>query len=194
MPLRKKSVNQYATMYAMKHSHRIHHVHRAALSYPVSMHEKLYVIVLGPLAIVALMYAAYSFYPLLAPPSGNVVSLNTMLLASLYTCIRIAVAYVFAVAIAIPLALLTVSNSTLETLLLPIFDVLESIPILAIFPVVILLFIQFNFLNGAAIFILFLNMLWNIVFALVGGLKVVPKDITAAARYAVWPSGETVGA
>ncbi len=150
--------------------------------YPVSARERLYAIFFGPLIIVALMYAAYTFYPLVAPPTGQIISLGTMALGALYTLGRIAIAYVLAVIVAVPLALLTVRNRTLEAFLLPIFDVLESIPILAMFPVVILLFIQFDFLNGAAIFILFLNMLWNIVFALVGGLKLIPKDITYAAK------------
>lgn len=156
-------------------------MHHIALSYPVSMRERLYTIVLGPLAVVALMSLAVSLYPYLAP-TGQAVSAATMMLATFATLGRIALAYILAVIVAVPLALLTVQNRTLESLLLPVFDVLESVPILAIFPVVILLFIQFNFLNGAAIFILFLNMLWNIVFALIGGLKIIPKDITYAAR------------
>jgi len=153
-----------------------------AMRYPVTMRERLYVIFLGPLIIVALMYAAYAFYPLLAPPSGTVVSLSTIMVAALYTCMRLAVAYALAVVVAIPLALLVTYNSTIEAFLLPVFDIFESIPILALFPVIIIIFIQFNFLNGAAIFILFLSMLWNIVFTLVGGLKIIPKDIIDAAH------------
>ena len=62
------------------------------------------------------------------------------------------------------------------------FDILQSIPILALFPVIIMLFIRFGDLNGAAIFILFLSMLWNLVFTLVGGLKLIPHDIIDAAH------------
>lgn len=139
-------------------------------------------IVLGPLAVVVLMYLAVAFYPLLAPPSGAAMPLSSIVIAALYTCARLAIAYVLAVAVAVPLAILVTSNAALEAFFLPVFDVLESIPILALFPVIIMLFIQFNFLNGAAIFILFLSMLWNIVFTLVGGLKMIPKDIVYAAR------------
>lgn len=144
------------------------------------MRERVYVIVLGPLIVLALVSIAYSLYP--ASETGEAISLGEMILAAFSTFARIVVAYVLAVIVAVPLALLTVQNRTLEAFLLPVFDVLESIPILAIFPVVILVFIQFNFIEGGAIFILFLNMLWNIVFALVGGLKIIPKDITYAAR------------
>jgi NitT/TauT family transport system permease protein len=70
----------------------------------------------------------------------------------------------------------------LESIFLPFFDILESIPILAFFPVVILVFVHFNFLNGAAIAIIFLDMVWNLLFTIIGGLKMIPRDITDAAK------------
>ena len=155
---------------------RHHHV-----IYPVTMKERLYAIVLGPLVIVALMYLVFALYPQFAP-SGQAVSLATITIAALHTLARLLVAYALAVVVAVPLAILVTHNTAIEAVLLPVFDILESVPILALFPVIILLFIQFNFLNGAAVFILFLTMLWNIVFTLVGGIKIIPKDIIAAAR------------
>ena len=164
----------------MKHR-SLHRAHHFAMSYPTSMGQRVYTLMLAPVLIVGLMYVAIHFYPSFSSPSEDV-SLASIITASLYTLGRITIAYIFAVIIAIPLSILAVSNSTVEEILLPIFDVLESIPILAIFPVIIVIFIQFNFLNGAAIFILFLNMLWNLVFAIIGGLKIVPRDITDAAH------------
>ena len=128
------------------------------------------------------MYAAFTLYPVLAPPQSADVPLSTILVASLYTCARIAISYVFALAVALPLALVAVSNRAFEAVLLPIFDVLESIPILALFPVIVLLFVRFGNLNGAAVFILFISMLWSIVFTVVGGLKMIPPDIVQAAQ------------
>lgn len=145
------------------------------------MRERLYAIVLGPLAMVALMYFIFALYPHFAP-SGETVPLGTIVVAALYTSLRLLIAFVLAVLVAVPLAILTTSNALAEKILLPVFDILESVPILALFPVIILLFIQFNFLNGAAVFILFLAMLWNIVFTVVGGLKIIPRDIISAAH------------
>ena len=108
--------------------------------------------------------------------------MNTLLLALLATVSRLTVAYVISVVVAIPLALFITSNTILETIFLPIFDILESIPILAFFPVIILIFLRFNFLNGAAIFIIFLGMVWNLLFTLVGGLKLIPRDIIDASN------------
>lgn len=163
-----------------RHGSHIHH--HMVMSYPVGLRQQLYTLVLGPLLIVFAVYLVVHLYPFLAPPSGEEISFSTIVLASLYTCMRLAIAYVLAVVVAIPLAILATANSTVEEFLLPIFDILESVPILALFPIIIMLFINFNFLNGAAIFILFLAMLWNIVFTLVGGLKIIPKDIFYAAH------------
>lgn len=159
-----------------------HHIHHHYIRYPVTAGERFWSIFFGPLIIIALVYACYTLYPVLAPPSGAVVPLSTIFAAAFATCVRILIAYVLAVIVAVPLALAVTQNATVEAILLPVFDVFESVPILALFPVIILVFIQFNFLNGAAIFILFLTMLWNIVFTLVGGLKIIPKDIIYAAQ------------
>lgn len=164
------------------HPMRARHGHYAHLvPYPVTLAQKLYGLVLGPLVVVGLMVIAFLAYPSLAPASAEL-SFGSIMLASLYTCMRLVVAYACAVAVAYPLALLVVSRPMAEAILLPVFDILESIPILALFPVIVMLFIRFDFLNGAAIFIIFLAMLWNLVFTLVGGLKIIPKDVLYAAR------------
>ena len=62
-------------------------------------------------------------------------------------------------------------------MLIPVYDVLESVPVLVFFPVIILFFIHYNLLNTAAVFILILTMVWSIAFAAIGGLHVIPEDI-----------------
>ena len=87
-----------------------------------------------------------------------------------------------ALVVAVPLALLINKNKVSEHIFLPLFDIIESVPVLAFFPLIVLFFIKFNFFNGAAIFVIFLSMLWNIVFSAVGGLKAIPADIKSAAQ------------
>jgi NitT/TauT family transport system permease protein len=157
-----------------------HHVHRMAMNYPVSASDRMYVLVLVPVIIFCLVVIALSVFPATAVPGS--VSFLTIAEAALFTMVRLAIAYALAVFIAIPLSLLVTANKTAEELLLPVFDIFESVPILALFPVIIFLFVQFNFINGAAIFILFLSMLWNLVFTIVGGLKIIPRDIMYAAQ------------
>ena len=165
----------------MERRHHGHAHHHVAMSYPVSLPARIYGLFLGPLCVVALIALATYFYPLLAP-SGVPISFDTILLAAAATCARLLVAYVLAVVVAVPLSLFVVSNPLIELIFLPVFDVLESVPILVLFPVLVVLFVSSGYLNGAAIAILFLTMLWSIVFTLVGGLKIIPKDILYAGQ------------
>ena len=162
----------------MKHPRHPHHI---ALIYPKSRLQRLYSFFLAPLVMVGIVYLLMSVFQVVPSRVGDI-SFASMFVASLYTLTRILIAYLFALAVAVPLAILITRSRMLEGILLPVFDVLNSIPILAFFPVVILFFIHINFLEGAAVFILFLNILWNIVFTTVGGLKIIPPDITYAAR------------
>jgi NitT/TauT family transport system permease protein len=98
------------------------------------------------------------------------------------TLLRLVGAYVLAVVLGIGLALWAQSSPLAEELLLPLFDTLESVPVLVFFPVVVVFFIHLGLLNSAAIFIIFLNMLWNIVFNVIGGLKAIPQDIFSVAH------------
>ena len=164
----------------MRQLSQARHPHHAGSSRLDIVRGRLFHVVLGPLIIFLIVWTIFTLIPHVSTEAT--LSYWTLLAACGATVLRLAIAYLLAVVCAIPLALLTTVNKTLESVLLPIFDVLESVPILAVFPVIILLFINIDFLNGAAVFILFLNMLWNIVFAIVGGLKVIPRDITDAAH------------
>jgi NitT/TauT family transport system permease protein len=161
-----------------KHIHRYHH--HSSFSYPASLAQKIYSILLGPLVIVIGMYMLTRIFSFAYPTTT--ISFGTLALATSATFARLFIAYVISVVVAVPLAIFITWKPSLETIFLPIFDILESIPILAFFPVVILIFFRFNFLNGAAIFIIFLGMVWNILFTVVGGLKVIPRDIIDAAH------------
>lgn len=135
----------------------------------------MYAYVLIILAAVFLIGSS-SFLPI------STTSLGTLFMAAFATTSRLLVAYVCAIVVAVPLALVATRSRAFSSVLLPLYDVLESLPILAFFPIIVLFFINANFLEGAASIILFLSMLWNIVFTLVGGLQVIPRDITYAAR------------
>lgn len=163
-----------------KHIHSAHH--HFAISYPVSLSQRIYTLILGPLAVVAVVYFITVLYPALAAPSGAPITWTTIVAATMATMARLLIAYALALVCAVPLAILVTMNRTVEELLLPVFDILQSVPILALFPVVVILFVNVGFLNGAAIFILFASMLWSLVFTLVGGLKIIPHDITDAAH------------
>jgi len=112
----------------------------------------------------------------------NQISLSIITLATLNTLFRLIIAYLISLLVSIPVALFITRSEKTEKIFLPIVDIVQSIPVLAFFPVVILVFIKFNFYDGAAIFVLFMAMVWNIVFSMIGGLKTIPQDINDAAK------------
>jgi len=149
--------------------------------YPRTLGEKIYGLFIGPLLVVGIVFVALKFFHL-TPGTFSGISFSDLGLAAGLTLYRLMLAFAVSLIIAVFLALFVTSSPVIEKIFLPMFDILESVPILAFFPIIIIFFIKFDFLNGAAIFILFMTMLWNIVFTLVGGLKIIPKDIIYAAE------------
>ena len=111
----------------------------------------------------------------------NQISTKEILIATLNSFFRLLIAYIISMVISIPLALLIVSTPRVQRILLPIADVLQSVPVLAFFPVVVTFFTAYGRFELAAIFILTTIMVWNIVFPTVQGLKTIPNDIEDAA-------------
>jgi NitT/TauT family transport system permease protein len=161
-----------------KHIH--HSTRHFGFSYPTSLSSKLHS-AFTPVVILIAIFLLLRFFTII-PFAPSSIAPATILEALLATFIRLAVAYALAVIIAIPLAILVNHSALMERLLLPAFDIAQSIPVLAFFPLIIIVFIHFGFTDAAAVFIIFLSMLWNIVFSLVGGIKTIPNDIKDAAR------------
>jgi len=166
-----------------KNQKHIHQYHRhAVVSYPSSVWQRLYSAFAGPVVFIFISFAILKLVPLSPVHVTLADNVANLFKAALATFSRLLVAYALALVCAIPLALLINYNAKAERILLPLFDITQSIPVLAFFPVVIFLFVKYNFFNGAAIFILFLTMIWSIIFSVVGGLSVIPSDITDAAH------------
>jgi NitT/TauT family transport system permease protein len=135
----------------------------------------------APLLVVVVVFVLlriFAIFPFV--PTG--VSWGYIGAALLATFLRLLIAYVLALIVSIPLALLVVKSPLMERIFLPLFDIAQSIPVLAFFPIVIVFFLHFGLTNGAAVFVIFITMLWTMVFSLVGGLNTVPQDIKAAAH------------
>lgn len=164
----------------LRHSHPGHH--QSVISYPVSPWQRIYSLALMPILLVLLVAGVLKFLQLAPASVPEQVSLFNMFWALGASFWRIALAYALSLLVAVPLAILVTHNRLTERILLPFFDVLESVPVLAFFPVVILFFVRYDFFDGAAIFIIFIDMMWNILFTMVGGLKSIPADIKLAAQ------------
>jgi NitT/TauT family transport system permease protein len=155
--------------------------HPFHLSYKTTIQRHLTTIGIVTIAFIVLTLLALHF----ANPQNtfniNQVSGRIIFIASINTLLRLFVAYIFAVLISVPLALFIVSTPTIQKIFLPIADVAQSIPVLAFFPIVIVFFTASKNFELAAIFIIFIAMLWNIVFTVIGGLQTIPEDIESAA-------------
>lgn len=163
-------------MTAVRHYH-----HHYRFSYITSFRRHFFsiVVILGLLSI--LLIALFRFIA----PNASELSLNPftpfdLLKASLYTMMRLTVAYLFALIISIPMALFITSSPKIERFTLPLFDIIQSVPVLAFFPLIVLIFIKLNFFEGAAIFVIFTAMIGTLVFSMIGGIKTIPEDIKNA--------------
>src|SRR5271170_4645446 len=88
---------------------------------------------------------------------------------------RIAVVYFISLAVGLAFGILAATNRHAERVLVPLFDIGQSVPILGYFPVVL------TFLIGAD-FLLFTAMEWDIFFGVVGAVKNIPSSVEEAAR------------
>lgn len=164
-------------MNKIRHYH--HHYH---FSYQTTIKRHLASIIAVTIAVVTLIFLVLHF----ANPNNtfdiNQISWVDIFMASINTLARLFVAYILSLIFSIPLALLITSTPKVEKILLPVFDIVQSIPVLAFFPIVVVFFTVNHAFELAAIFILFISMLWNLVFTMVGGLKAIPEDVKSAAK------------
>ncbi len=134
------------------------------------------------LPILLVLAAAFITTHTFALPYSSTLNFHTVLLALGASVLRLFIAYILCLLIGIPLGLLAESDKRIESVLLPVYDVMESIPVIAFFPVIILFFVSSGFLEGAAVFMLFFSMIWSIIFNTIGGLKVIPKEVIAVGK------------
>ena len=154
--------------------------HRGRRAHPTTVLHRIGSGILLPLVLVGV--AALAATGSVVVPTHYSATAGTLLAALGASVLRLLVSYVISLVIGVALGLLAEYGRRTESALLPIFDVLESLPVLAFFPAVIILFLKANFLEGAAIFIIFFSMVWNIAFSVVSGLKQTPEDVKAVGK------------
>ncbi|MGC8656454.1 MAG: ABC transporter permease subunit [Thermoplasmata archaeon] len=101
--------------------------------------------------------------------------------------LRMFLAYLLSILFSYTYGLYAAVNKTAEKILIPILDILQSVPILGFFPVVILLLISLfnNSIVGlelAAIFLIFTSQSWNMAFGVYQSVLSIPEDIDSACR------------
>jgi len=134
---------------------------------------------LAAIVLVASLAAAIVF-----PQQASTI-LSIPLLA-VFSLGRMVAAYALAVAFSIGVGLAATSNRRAASVLLPLLDVLQSIPILGFFPAVLVFFVA-SFqghplgLELAVVFLIFTSMAWNMAFGVYESLVTIPRDLEVAA-------------
>jgi NitT/TauT family transport system permease protein len=115
-------------------------------------------------------------------------------LYALYSLVRILVAYALSLLFALAYGYAAAKSKRAEMVLIPLLDILQSIPVLSFLPGVMLAMValfpsrQLGVELGSVILI-FTGQVWNIAFSFYSSLKSVPRDLREAAiiyRFSRW--------
>jgi len=108
-------------------------------------------------------------------------------LYALYSLVRIVVAYALSLAFALGYGYLAANSRRAEVILVPLLDILQSIPVLSFLPGVMLAMVaifphrQLGVELGS-ILLIFTGQVWNIAFSFYSSLKTQPRELREAAR------------
>ncbi|GAC1621028.1 MAG: ABC transporter permease subunit [Candidatus Acidiferrum sp.] len=108
-------------------------------------------------------------------------------LYALYSLVRIGVAYACSLAFALAYGYIAASSRRAEIILVPLLDILQSIPVLSFLPGVMIAMValfphrQIG-LEIGSILLIFTGQVWNIAFSFYSSLKTVPRELNEAAR------------
>jgi NitT/TauT family transport system permease protein len=132
---------------------------------------------------------------------GPVISLKPDALPwyALYSLLRMGAAYVLSVVFTLVYGYLAAMNKRNEQVMIPVLDVLQSVPILSFLPVVLLSLTAFIpaslAAEIAAVILIFTSQAWNLTFAFYQSLKTVPKELKEASsifKFSFWQRFKTL--
>ncbi len=110
----------------------------------------------------------------------------TLIIDTSYSWVRMFVALGISIFLAFFIGLLMSLSKTAEKYLMPIIDILQTIPILAFFPFAIFLIVGFLpgiiGINLAVVFLIITSMLWNIIFGVYESIKTLPNEFEELTR------------
>jgi len=115
-------------------------------------------------------------------------------LYAFYSLVRLSIAYAISLVFALSYGYLAASSRRAEIILIPLLDILQSIPVLSFLPGVMLamvaLFPHSEFgVELGSILLIFTGQVWNMAFSFYSSLKTVPRDLREAAiiyRFSRW--------
>jgi NitT/TauT family transport system permease protein len=114
-------------------------------------------------------------------------SARALPLYALYSVLRISIAYFLSLAFTLVYGYVAAYNRRAERFMVPLLDVLQSIPVLSFLPGVMLAMValfpsrQFGVELGS-ILLIFTGQVWNMAFSFYSSLKSIPQEMREAAR------------
>jgi NitT/TauT family transport system permease protein len=119
---------------------------------------------------------------------------RSLWLYALYSLVRILVAYALSLVFALAYGYAAAKSKRAEIVLIPLLDILQSIPVLSFLPGVMLAMVALfpNRQLGVelgSIILIFTGQVWNIAFSFYSSLKTIPRDLREAAiiyRFSRW--------
>jgi len=111
---------------------------------------------------------------------------STVLLYALYSFSRMLAAYFISFAFSVVYGFYAAKSKRNERIMIPILDILQSVPILGFFPVVMFVLIAFLptavGVELASIFLIFTSQAWNMAFGVYESIITIPQQISDAAK------------
>jgi NitT/TauT family transport system permease protein len=103
-----------------------------------------------------------------------------------YSFLRMSAAYALSLGFALAYGYYAATHRTGERVMIPILDILQSVPILGFFPIALVVFAALTpgswpGVNFASVFLIFTSMAWNMVFGVYESLKTLPAELREAA-------------
>jgi NitT/TauT family transport system permease protein len=134
---------------------------------------------LGSLGILGIPLAINGF-------SLNILNITSIPVYALFTMTRMTLAYLLSVGFALAYGITTGMNHRASHVMLPLLDVLQSVPVLGFLPPVFIFFIT-NFPGDfgaevSSIILIFTAMVWAPTFGVIAGVNAIPQDIKEAAK------------
>src|SRR2546425_9184078 len=108
-------------------------------------------------------------------------------LLALFSTTRMVLAYLLSLVFAITYGATAATNKKAAVIMLPVLDILPSVPILGFFPAALVFFVA-TFqghpagLEIAVVFLIFTSMAWNMAFGVYESIATIPQDLEDAAR------------
>jgi NitT/TauT family transport system permease protein len=116
-----------------------------------------------------------------------------LLVDTAYSWIRMSLALVISIIFSWAVGIAAARNRMANAIIIPVLDVLQSIPILGFFPVVLVVFVAlfpgWVGVNLAVIFLIFTSMSWNIAFAVYEAVLSIPQeylDLVSMEKLGLW--------